>query len=146
MISAAQCRGARAMLGWSQTDLAEKAGVSRATIVDFERGYRVPHSSNLEAVEGALRVAGAEFASDGSEGVSLRMAILHLVTDSVGTSQGGRAISNKREIYPTLEIALEAVRARWPEIRNFSPRILDRHYNELRSEAQLREEMDPGSQ
>ncbi|MFL6835084.1 MAG: helix-turn-helix transcriptional regulator, partial [Xanthobacteraceae bacterium] len=40
-------RTARAMLGWSQSQLAEAAGVSRATVVDFERGLRIPHRNNL---------------------------------------------------------------------------------------------------
>ncbi|WP_280948385.1 helix-turn-helix domain-containing protein [Mesorhizobium jarvisii] len=46
-ISVQQCRAARAMLGWSQGDLAEAAAVSRTTIVDFERSIRIPHRNNL---------------------------------------------------------------------------------------------------
>jgi len=46
------------MLGWSQTALAEAAKVSRATVVDFERGLRVPHRNNLSAIREALENAG----------------------------------------------------------------------------------------
>ena len=60
-ISPAQCRGARGMLGWSQAELAAAAQVSRPTIVDFERGVRVPHAGNLASIIAALEQAGIEF-------------------------------------------------------------------------------------
>ncbi len=41
------CRAARALLGWSQNDLASRAGVSRSTIADFERGSRKPISGTM---------------------------------------------------------------------------------------------------
>ncbi|MER9491582.1 helix-turn-helix domain-containing protein [Mesorhizobium sp. M0320] len=34
--------------GWSQAEPAKAAGVSRATVVDFERGLRAPHPTNLD--------------------------------------------------------------------------------------------------
>ncbi len=72
--SAAQCRGARAMLGMSQTELAGLASVSRQTVVDFERGARTPYPNNLNAIRGALEAAGVEFIeSDGGRiGVRLK--------------------------------------------------------------------------
>lgn len=74
-ISAEQCRAARAMLNWSQTELSEKAGVARATIAEFEGGKRVPILNNLNAIQNALEIAGAWFLADGDHskgtGVSL---------------------------------------------------------------------------
>ena len=61
VISPGQCRAARGWLGWSQAELAARAGVSRPTIVDFERGARVPHGNNLAAIAGALEEGGVEF-------------------------------------------------------------------------------------
>jgi transcriptional regulator with XRE-family HTH domain len=64
----AHCRAARALLGWSQNDLASKAGVSRSTIADFERGSRKPISRTMiEAMmrafrEGRIAQAAADFA------------------------------------------------------------------------------------
>src|ERR1700761_1345506 len=60
-MSPAQCRGGRAMLGWSQEELAEAAQVSRMTVVDFERAARLPHSNSVAAVRAALQAAGVEF-------------------------------------------------------------------------------------
>src|ERR1051325_9301172 len=60
-ISPEQCRGARAMLGWSQAALAQTANLGKQTLVDFERGARVPHANNLAAIQRALEAAGVEF-------------------------------------------------------------------------------------
>ncbi|WP_281405145.1 helix-turn-helix transcriptional regulator [Mesorhizobium sp. B4-1-1] len=73
-ISVEQCRGARAMLGWSQAELADAAGVSRATVVDFERGLRVPHRNNLIAIREAFEAAGIEFIPENGGGAGLRLS------------------------------------------------------------------------
>nr|WP_280985129.1 helix-turn-helix transcriptional regulator [Gluconobacter morbifer] len=72
-MSAAQCRGARAMLGISQTELAEAASVSRQTIVDFERGARTPYANNLAALRKALEAAGVEFIPQNGGGPGVRL-------------------------------------------------------------------------
>lgn len=59
-----QCRGARAMLGWSQDELARAANVSRQTIADFERGARIPIANNLASMATALEDAGIELLPD----------------------------------------------------------------------------------
>jgi transcriptional regulator with XRE-family HTH domain len=53
MISAAQCRSARALLGWSVAKLATAASVSASAIDDFEAERRAP----LPAVAGPIRRA-----------------------------------------------------------------------------------------
>jgi DNA-binding XRE family transcriptional regulator len=68
--SAEQCRGARAMLGWSQDDLARAANVARQTIADFERGARTPIANNLISIVKALEKAGIAVLSD--NGIRLR--------------------------------------------------------------------------
>ncbi|MBW9059695.1 helix-turn-helix transcriptional regulator [Agrobacterium sp. CMT1] len=73
-ISAAQCRGARAMLGLSQSQLADAAKVSRPTVVDFERGVRLPHANNLQAIRTALEAAGIEFIPENGSGPGVRLA------------------------------------------------------------------------
>lgn len=39
-ITPALVKAARALLGWNQGDLAERAGVGHSTVADFERGTR----------------------------------------------------------------------------------------------------------
>ncbi|MEF2549666.1 helix-turn-helix domain-containing protein [Aurantimonas sp. E1-2-R+4] len=69
-LSREQCRGARAMLGWSQGDLAEAANVSRQTIADFERGARKPIANNVASIIRAFEAVGIEFLPD--NGIKLK--------------------------------------------------------------------------
>ncbi len=73
MITTRQIRAARALLGWSQQQLADKAILSLNAINRLERGHVDPRLSTLMAVHRALTKAGIEFQSvDGkSEGVRL---------------------------------------------------------------------------
>jgi len=70
-ISAAQCRGARAMLGMTQQELAELSGVSPRAIADFEAENRKPINATLAALQRALESAGVEFTNGGQPGVKL---------------------------------------------------------------------------
>ncbi len=74
MIQPAQCRAARGLLGWSQQELAEKAGVGVVTVRQLEIGVQKPRRATLEVVRRALETAGVEFieANGGGEGVRLR--------------------------------------------------------------------------
>ena len=66
-------KAARAILGIRQSELAKAAGISLATLNNFERGIGDPRSSTIKAVEQSLRRGGITFMDDGeSEGVSLR--------------------------------------------------------------------------
>jgi len=71
-ISPAQCRAARALINMDQAVLAEAANVSRALIIDFEKGRRVPGHNNLAAIQRALEDAGVEFTNGKAPGVRLR--------------------------------------------------------------------------
>jgi transcriptional regulator with XRE-family HTH domain len=59
--SAAQCRAARALLDWTQTVLAQRAGVARKTVADFELGRRTLHRRTIIDITTALEAAGVEF-------------------------------------------------------------------------------------
>lgn len=68
-ISAAQCRAARALLDWSQDDLARNAQVARATVADFERNIRLDlMRQNLVSIVSTLEAAGVEFIAETVEG------------------------------------------------------------------------------
>ena len=59
-------RAARALLAWSQQDLAKAAGVATSTVADFERGSRTPVANNAQAIRGALEGAGIRFLPAGA--------------------------------------------------------------------------------
>ena len=68
ILTAAQCKGARAALGWSRDKLSTEAEVATATVVDFERGARRPYNRTLKDIRRALENAGVIFI-DAQEGV-----------------------------------------------------------------------------
>jgi transcriptional regulator with XRE-family HTH domain len=59
-VSSSQIRAARALLGWTQDDLAKATNLSRATIRNVELGYAV-RPSNIGEVHKALAKSGVEF-------------------------------------------------------------------------------------
>jgi transcriptional regulator with XRE-family HTH domain len=62
MISAAQIRAARGLLGWTRHDLAGRAVVSDATAYALENARGLPaNQSALAAVQATLEAAGIEF-------------------------------------------------------------------------------------
>ena len=71
MITPAQCRAARALLDWSQQDLAKAAHLGLSTIRDFEKGRRAPTHNNLHGIKLALEEGGVELGAENSS-VGLR--------------------------------------------------------------------------
>ena len=70
--SPAQCRAARALIKWSQADLAAASKVATKTIANFELGKRVPRDRTLADIQRALEAAGIEFEDESRSGVRLR--------------------------------------------------------------------------
>ena len=64
---AAQVRGARALLGWSQSYLAEGISVRRMIIADLESCKREPQEATLSALITELSAAGIVFTETGVE-------------------------------------------------------------------------------
>jgi transcriptional regulator with XRE-family HTH domain len=67
-----QCRAARALIGWSQDELATASKVAKATIANFELGKRSPYDRTLDDLRGALEAAGVEFTDGNQPGVRMR--------------------------------------------------------------------------
>jgi len=73
----AQCRAARALLGLSQPELAERATLSVTALRNFERGASGLQRNNLAAVRAAIEAAGAELIeADDAAGVGVRLRAL----------------------------------------------------------------------
>jgi transcriptional regulator with XRE-family HTH domain len=60
-ISPAQIRAARALLGWTQRQLARSARVGLSTIKDAEIGKRNPMTQNVMSIRKTLENGGVEF-------------------------------------------------------------------------------------
>jgi transcriptional regulator with XRE-family HTH domain len=67
-----QCRAARALLNWSQAQLAEASKVAIKTIADFEREDRVPYERTLNDIREAFEIAAVEFTNGNNPGVRRR--------------------------------------------------------------------------
>ena len=59
-------KAARALLAWSQQDLAKAANVATSTVADFERGRRTPVANNAQAIRAALEREGIRFLPTGA--------------------------------------------------------------------------------
>ena len=78
MVTAAQIRAARALLGWNGAQLAEAAGVSLQTIrrMESELGPGRSSAANVEAVRCALEQAGTVFVeADNAIGPGVRLRL-----------------------------------------------------------------------
>lgn len=76
LISPDQCRAARALLSWTQAELAMQAGTIRANVVLFERGQGAS-AATRRRLQMALEGAGVIFVradASGGPGVVLRAA------------------------------------------------------------------------
>jgi DNA-binding XRE family transcriptional regulator len=62
--SPAQCRAARALLGWTQAMLAARATVARKTIAEFEVGTRQLRFRTRRDITAALEAGGLVFLGD----------------------------------------------------------------------------------
>jgi transcriptional regulator with XRE-family HTH domain len=70
--SPAQCRAARALLDWTQKDLADASKVGTKTIADYERGASTPFDRTLRDLREAFEAAGIEFTNGAAPGLRLR--------------------------------------------------------------------------
>ena len=73
-ITVAQIRAARALLGWSQTDLADRAELSLPTVkrVEINSDLRVSYEARLR-LRTALEAAGVEFIDENGGGPGVRL-------------------------------------------------------------------------
>jgi transcriptional regulator with XRE-family HTH domain len=65
-----QIRAGRALLNWTQADLAEKSGLHVNAVNNAERGLSAPRGSSIEKMQSALEAGGVAFI--GARGVELR--------------------------------------------------------------------------
>jgi transcriptional regulator with XRE-family HTH domain len=72
-LTAAQCRAARALLNWTQKDLATKSRVSIVAIQNFEIGKTRPVVGTVALLRSAFERAGVVFIPKDGGGVGVRL-------------------------------------------------------------------------
>ncbi len=80
VITPAQIRAARALLGWRQADLARDAGISAIAVKNIERGATDPRTSTMNKIQQTFDRAGVMFLDiddirDGGPGVRLKRQV-----------------------------------------------------------------------
>ncbi len=68
-----QCRAARALLAWTQSQLANAARVSSVTIRQYELGTTEPRRSTIDVIQRALEGAGVQFINENGGGPGVRL-------------------------------------------------------------------------
>jgi transcriptional regulator with XRE-family HTH domain len=77
MITISQIRAARALLNWTQGELAKKSGLSLRALNSIERGLAVPRLDNLRLIQETLEKADIEFSEN--DGVRRRTERLEII-------------------------------------------------------------------
>jgi transcriptional regulator with XRE-family HTH domain len=74
VISGPQVRAARAFLGWTAKELAQRADVGVSTVQRIENAAGPPNAygSNLAAIQSTLESAGIEFTNGDAPGIRMR--------------------------------------------------------------------------
>lgn len=80
-----QIRAARALVGWSQGELAKFAGLSQTGIARIENGTNQPNSSTLDKIVRAFDAAGIEFI--GNSGLRKKSGDIKILRGSEGFVQ-----------------------------------------------------------
>lgn len=76
LMTPTQCRAARALISWTQQQLADAAKVGVATLQNFETGTSTPRHATIEVLQRALGEAGVVFLDEGEMvegGVGVRL-------------------------------------------------------------------------
>jgi len=73
MITPEQCRAARALLNWTQSELAERVSISAVSIRAFEKGGEM-RDSNLKLIRLTFEEAGVTFIPENGGGAGVRLA------------------------------------------------------------------------
>ncbi|CAA2157060.1 hypothetical protein MBRA_02478 [Methylobacterium brachiatum] len=71
MLKPEQIRGARAMLGLTQAEVAKRAGISTTGLNNIEREASDPKASTLDAIQRVFEAEGIVFTNGGEPGVKL---------------------------------------------------------------------------
>jgi len=86
MLKPPQCRAARALLNWTQAELADRTAISAVSIRAFEKGGEM-RESNLRLIKLTFETAGVVFQDEGeliSGGLGVRFRSSSAADDSRG--------------------------------------------------------------
>lgn len=98
MITAAQCRAARALAELTRAALSRMACVDEQTIEHFERKIDKPDAETVAKIQDALENAGVVFIAENGGGVGLRLKFNSSVTRRLGVLEGEGGIVRSDDV------------------------------------------------
>jgi transcriptional regulator with XRE-family HTH domain len=102
MITISQIRAARALLDWTQGDLAKRSGLSLRALNSIERGLAVPRIDNLRSIQEALEKENVEFGeNDGVRRKTERMEIVKFEGDTAYLSMHLTDVMRELHVFDT---------------------------------------------
>ncbi|MDQ1835538.1 helix-turn-helix domain-containing protein, partial [Massilia scottii] len=128
-----QVRAARSLLGWSQQDLATRAGVAVSTVSDFERGQRSPVPNNALAIRRTLETAGIMFTETGvSHGIHWTFITERGMSTLVitFTPEATEPVIDFASIFGTVDlpkVSIDAIQCVTSELRSKVSDYVERH-------------------
>ena len=72
-ITAAQCRAARGLLGWTQQTLADRARIGTVAINQLENEVSQPRRATLDVIRRAFEEGGVDFIDENGGGAGVRL-------------------------------------------------------------------------
>ena len=93
---AAKLRMTRALIGWSQSELGYRVGLTQRAIQKLEQGDTEPRRSTMRAIEQIWRDEGIEF--EDLDGGSFRVTVRSPVLDRPATARARRAQETKSQL------------------------------------------------
>jgi CheY-like chemotaxis protein len=101
----------RSMLGISQEELAERAGLHRTYVSDVERGARNPSIASIEKLAQALKLSVSRLFARASDGTPIELIEILLVEDDPRDVQLTRRAFEKARITNPLHVVSDGVEA-----------------------------------
>lgn len=128
MISIDQIRSARALLGWTQGELAKLSGLSLRALNSIERGLVVPRIDNLRAIQGAFEKGGVEFGeNDGVRRNAERLEVVKFEGRGFFDQHLVDIINEVRDSESGILLNLSSEK----DYADLNPDILDRYFEHL---------------
>jgi ribosome-binding protein aMBF1 (putative translation factor) len=75
VLTAAQCRAARALIDWSLAQLSQSASIDVNTIAEFESGTREADETTRRRLRATMEAAGVMFIAENGGGAGVRLQI-----------------------------------------------------------------------
>jgi hypothetical protein len=88
IMTAAQCRAARALIEWTPEKLSETSGVELQAINVFESRFHRPSDPDKSRLRTALEHAGVVFISENGGGAGVRLKFNHREVRAINSWEG----------------------------------------------------------